>query len=219
MRALLQRAPGPEAERVDGLVHRRVARHRQRGERLRGPRLRLADQRTLLRVGLFGQQAVQVALSERRARLAGRRESELRACPVQLVDLGARLAREGECGELLGEEREGAARIVGGGAGRGGVHDLDALALQQPGMLRERARGQRPRPRGPAPPEEVALGGEQRARLFRELGGRRGGLALVGARRGRVLGDAPAGRGCRGRGLRVPTGEGQEKDDEKRHPG
>jgi len=163
----------------------------------------------LLGVGLVGEQAIEIAFSEHRPLLARRGEGKLRAGPLERLDFRRGLARDRQRRQLLRQQAEGAG-VASGSARGGGNGDLDRLALRQPAVRRESARGQRSRSRGPARPQEVSFGAQQRMSLFREL--RR---AIGAGEPGRRVRRRLAARGHAGR---MGAGESEQEDEEDPHP-
>ena len=156
VRSLFDGRPALQAERGDRLVHRRVAGDREGRERLRRLRFRLGQRGALLRIGFVPEQPVEIAFAQGGPGLSRRGERELRARALQRIDLRSGRAGHRKRRQLLREqaERDG----IGTGRARGrGVDDVDRFPLQQPRVLRQRARRQRAGPGGPARPEELAL--------------------------------------------------------------
>jgi len=175
-------------------------------------RLRRASARSAHR-----EQALQIALPQGGARLSRRCERSCTRARSSASISGPPRARIAKVRELLDEEPPRFARLRRGRARCSGLHQIDGLALREPGMLRERAGRQRPDPVVHRFQSSSPSSGSSRLRLFRGL---RGGPGDVVAGRWRGGGGPCATRrpegGGEGRGGRAHRRRAKRGDERTR---
>ena len=161
--------PAAQAQRRERLLLRKIALQQKLRQRLRGLRFGQGDGGALARGRLLAEQLVQLALPVQRPILPGQGEFQACARAIERLGLRGHFVCERQGAQLCVEQKQR------GHIGRTprrlpGLRDLiERLALHQPRMIEERRCRHHSCARGPALPEQISLGAQERMRLCREL--------------------------------------------------